>query len=219
VSICHQLFYTSHSELKQACEEALKTLEEQYPLNNGISSTGSGGSSGGPASPGSNSIQGSVLPEPNPLCVQVEKFFLPFELACHSKTPKIVCSALDSIEKLVAYGHISYEFFEDPEDETIKLFDDHLTETVANCFSGPQTDEGIQVQVLKALLSIVTSGHIRVHQETLLLAVKTCYNIFLASRNLNYQATAKATLSQMLNCVYNRMEQASASSQACSIRL
>ena len=53
-----------------------------------------------------------MLPEPNPLCVQVEKFFLPFELACHSKTPKIVCSALDSIEKLVAYGHISYEFFE-----------------------------------------------------------------------------------------------------------
>jgi hypothetical protein len=25
------------------------------------------------------------------------------------------------------------------------LFDDHLTATVANCFSGPQTDEGIQV--------------------------------------------------------------------------
>ena len=96
---------TSHSELKQACEEALKTLDEQYPLNNGTSASG-------PASPGSNSIQGSVLPEPNPLCVQVEKFFLPFELACHSKTPKIVCSALDSIEKLVAYGHISYEFFE-----------------------------------------------------------------------------------------------------------
>ena len=39
-----------------------------------------------------------------------------------------------------------------------QLFDDHLTATVANCFSGPQTDEGIQVQVLKALLSIVTSG-------------------------------------------------------------
>ena len=75
--------------------------------------------------------------------------------------------------------------FQDPEDETIKLFDDHLTETVANCFSGPQTDEGIQVQVLKALLSIVTSGHIRVHQETLLLAVKTCYNIFLGNYSLN----------------------------------
>ena len=88
------------------------------------------------------------------------------------------------------------------------LFDDHLTATVANCFSGPQTDEGVQVQVLKALLMIVTSGHIRVHENTLLLAVRTCYNIYLASRNLTYQATAKATLSQMINCVFERMETA-----------
>ena len=88
------------------------------------------------------------------------------------------------------------------------LFDDHLTATVANCFSGPHTDEGVQVQVLKALLMIVTSGHIRVHENTLLLAVRTCYNIYLASRNITYQATAKATLSQMINCVFERMETA-----------
>ena len=56
---------------------------------------------------------------------------------------------------------------------------------------------------------IVTSGHIRVHGESLLLAVRTCYNIFLASRNLTYQATAKAILSQMINCVFERMENAS----------
>ena len=90
---------------------------------------------------------------------------------------------------------------------------------MANCFSGPHTDEGIQVQVLKALLSIVTSGHIRVHENSLLLAVKTCYNIFLASRNMNYQATAKATLSQMLNCVYNRMEQACAEAEAEKLKI
>ena len=50
------------------------------------------------------------------------------------------------------------------------------------------------------------SGHIRVHENSLLLAVRTCYNIYLASRNLNYQATAKATLSQILSCVFARME-------------
>ena len=88
------------------------------------------------------------------------------------------------------------------------LFDDHLTSTVANCFSGPHTDEGVQVQVLKALLIIVTSGHIRVHENSLLLAVRTCYNIYLASRNLTYQATAKAILSQIINCVFERMEKA-----------
>ena len=61
----------------------------------------------------------SVLPEPNPSCVQVEAFFLPFELACQSTTAKIVCSALDSVEKLVAYGHISYHHFGNESDYAI----------------------------------------------------------------------------------------------------
>ncbi len=61
----------------------------------------------------------SVLPELNPSCVQVETFFLPFELACQSKTAKIVCSALDSIEKLVAYGHISDQHFGNDSDYAI----------------------------------------------------------------------------------------------------
>ncbi len=204
---------SAHADLKTACEDALKTLDELYPV------TANGSTSGTPSSPSGSvaSLGSTVLPEPNPECVHVEKFFLPFELACQSKSPKLVCSALDSIEKLVAYGHISYEFFDDPEDDS-ELFDDHLTATIANCFSGPQTDESVQVQVLKALLSIVSSGHIRVHENSLLLAVRTCYNIFLASRNLNYQATAKATLSQMLNCVSNRMEAASAKAEEDRIR-
>lgn len=98
---------SSHRELKNACEEALKSLDEQFPINGGA------GQNSSPSSPSSSSVSSfSVLPEPNPILVHVEKFFLPFELACRSKTPRIVCSALDSIEKLVAYGHISYEYFE-----------------------------------------------------------------------------------------------------------
>ena len=228
----------SHSELRAACDNALNTLKVENvsaekpstPVPNGAPTDGSGGSVCGSDSPYSISSRVSaawILPEPNPSCVHVEKFFLPFELACQSKTPKIVCSGLDSIEKLIAYGHISHAYFDNQQKEFIAaatatnerpkdpkgttepmLFDDHLTATVANCFSGPQTDEGVQVQVLKALLMIVTSGHIRVHENTLLLAVRTCYNIYLASRNLTYQATAKATLSQMINCVFERMENA-----------
>jgi brefeldin A-inhibited guanine nucleotide-exchange protein len=87
-----------------------------------------------------------------------------------------------------------------------RAFDDHVVSTVANCFQGPQTDEGVQLQVLKGLLTIVTSNHIRVHENSLLLAIRTCYNIYLASRNLINQTTAKATLNQMLNCVFSCME-------------
>lgn len=38
------------------------------------------------------------------------------------------------------------------------------------------------------------------------MAVRTCYNIFLASKNLINQTTARATLTQMLNVIFMRME-------------
>jgi len=42
--------------------------------------------------------------------------------------------------------------------------------------------------------------------QALLLAVRTCYNIFLMSRSEVNQTTAKASLTQMLNIVFQRME-------------
>lgn len=53
---------------------------------------------------------------------------------------------------------------------------------------------------------MVTSQHVEVHEGTVLLAVRTCYNIFLASKNLVNQTTARATLTQMLNVIFTRME-------------
>jgi brefeldin A-inhibited guanine nucleotide-exchange protein len=52
----------------------------------------------------------------------------------------------------------------------------------------------------------VTSQHVEVHEGTVLLAVRTCYNIYLASKNLINQTTARATLTQMLNVIFTRME-------------
>ena len=65
----------------------------------------------------------------------------------------------------------------------------------------------------KALLTAVTSQHIEIHEGTVLQAVRTCYNIYLASKNLINQTTAKATLTQMLNVIFARME-----NQAVSIQ-
>lgn len=64
----------------------------------------------------------------------------------------------------------------------------------------------------QALLTVVTSQHVEVHEGTVLLAVRTVYNIYLASRNLINQTTARATLTQMLNVIFARME-----SQAVSL--
>lgn len=52
----------------------------------------------------------------------------------------------------------------------------------------------------------MTSQQIEIHEGTVLQAVRTCYNIYLASKNLINQTTAKATLTQMLNVIFARME-------------
>ena len=65
---------------------------------------------------------------------------------------------------------------------------------------------GVQPSALIATRGLHCSdgGHWLV--QALLLTVRTCYNIFLMSRSTVNQTTAKATLTQMLNCVFQRME-------------
>lgn len=76
---------------------------------------------------------------------------------------------------------------------------------------------GVQLQIIKALLTVVTSQHVEVHEGTVLMAVRTCYNIFLASKNLINQTTARATLTQMLNVIFMRMENQAIESEVLSV--
>ncbi|KAL1472862.1 hypothetical protein MTO96_039048, partial [Rhipicephalus appendiculatus] len=91
-----------------------------------------------------------------------------------------------------------------------KLLIDRIVETICGCFQGPTTDDGVQLQIIKALLTVVTSQWCEVHEGSVLQPVRTCYNIYLASRNLVNQTTAIATLTQMLNVIFARMEACSA---------
>uniref|UniRef100_A0A673XY33 ARF guanine nucleotide exchange factor 1 n=1 Tax=Salmo trutta TaxID=8032 RepID=A0A673XY33_SALTR len=169
-----------HSQLRKACEVAL-----------GKNNAGS-----------DNLEEGTVMPK---RCfVEADKYFLPFELACQSKCPRIVITSLDCLQKLIAYGHLTGS---GPDSAAPgKKLIDRILETICGCFQGPQTDEGVQLQIIKALLTAVTSQHIEIHEGTVLQAVRTCYNIYLASKNLINQTTAKATLTQMLNVIFARME-------------
>uniref|UniRef100_A0A8C7PQL5 ARF guanine nucleotide exchange factor 1 n=1 Tax=Oncorhynchus mykiss TaxID=8022 RepID=A0A8C7PQL5_ONCMY len=173
-----------HSQLRKACEVALeKTRIEKE--REGYSST---------------------LPpiKSKTSFVEADKYFLPFELACQSKCPRIVITSLDCLQKLIAYGHLTGS---GPDSAAPgKKLIDRIIETICGCFQGPQTDEGVQLQIIKALLTAVTSQHIEIHEGTVLQAVRTCYNIYLASKNLINQTTAKATLTQMLNVIFARME-------------
>lgn len=49
---------------------------------------------------------------------------------------------------------------------------------------------------------------LQVHEGAVLQAVRTAYNIYLASRSLVNQTTSIATLTQMLSAIFLRMERA-----------
>ncbi|XP_075882791.1 brefeldin A-inhibited guanine nucleotide-exchange protein 2 [Nelusetta ayraudi] len=172
---------SQHSQLRKACQVALDEIKAELEKQK----------------------DGTVVP-PRANYIEADKYVLPFELACQSKSPRIVSTSLDCLQKLIAYGHITGNA---PDSRSPgKRLIDRLVETICNCFQGPQTDEGVQLQIIKALLTTVTSPHIEIHEGTVLLTVRTCYNIYLASRNLINQTTAKATLTQMLNVIFTRME-------------
>uniref|UniRef100_A0A4W4GEA1 SEC7 domain-containing protein n=1 Tax=Electrophorus electricus TaxID=8005 RepID=A0A4W4GEA1_ELEEL len=181
-----------HAQLRKACEVALEEIKAESEK---LSSAA-----------GDSKSSSSTLPpiKSKTSFIEADKYFLPFELACQSKCPRIVSTSLDCLQKLIAYGHLTGS----APDSTApgKKLIDRIMETICGCFQGPQTDEGVQLQIIKALLTAVTSQHIEIHEGTVLQAVRTCYNIYLASKNLINQTTAKATLTQMLNVIFARME-------------
>ncbi|KAL0339368.1 UNVERIFIED_CONTAM: Brefeldin A-inhibited guanine nucleotide-exchange protein 2 [Sesamum angustifolium] len=67
-------------------------------------------------------------------------------------------------------------------------------------------DENVELLVIKTLLTAVTSCALRIHGDCLLQVVKTCYHIYIISKNVVNQTTAKASLVQMLVIVFRRME-------------
>ncbi|XP_028406357.1 brefeldin A-inhibited guanine nucleotide-exchange protein 1-like [Dendronephthya gigantea] len=180
-----------HSQLKKACETALEDINVAQG-NGNEKSSGDSSSATLPPPPGQQTF------------ITADQYFLPFELACRSKCSRIVITALDCIQKLIAYGHIIGDTPDSVEPE--KRLIDRIIDTICSCFTGIDTDEGVQLQIIKALLTAVTSSTCEVHEGTLLQAVRTVYNIYLASRNLINQTTAKATLTQMISLVFQRME-------------
>ncbi|KAK0168082.1 hypothetical protein PV327_001920 [Microctonus hyperodae] len=179
------------SQLRKSCESALDDLRNEIKE--------------GPNIQGEETIS-NALPQPknDSNVISAEKYFLPFELACQSKSPRIVVTALDCLQKLIAYGHLTGNVPDSTEPN--KLLIVRIVETICSCFMGPQTDEGVQLQIIKALLTVMTSQHVEVHEGTVLLTIRTVYNVYLASRNLVNQTTARATLTQMINVIFARME-------------
>ncbi len=58
------------------------------------------------------------------------------------------------------------------------------------------------------MLTILTSPHIEVHDQSMLIPIKTCYNIHISSKSLVNQASARAALTQIINTILQRFDTA-----------
>ncbi|CAF3751735.1 unnamed protein product [Rotaria sp. Silwood1] len=134
-----------------------------------------------------------------------ETYFLPFELACASNHSRMVDTSLDCLQKLLLNGH-AIGSINDPNDPT-KFLIDRIVSVICACFHGIQTEEKVELQIIKICLTIMTSQTIEIHQRSVLQIVKTCFNIYLTSRSKINEATAQGSLSQILNGIFSKMEQ------------
>ncbi|ETW76959.1 hypothetical protein HETIRDRAFT_106312 [Heterobasidion irregulare TC 32-1] len=136
------------------------------------------------------------------------EIFKPLCLACETRNEKLMVASLDCISKL-----ISYSFFIEarpPEHASSRprpcprsdlpppSLVDLVVHTITTCRTETTADL-VRLQVVKALLALVLSSTILVHQSSLLKAVCTVYNVFLMSTDPVNQTAARGGLTQMVH--------------------
>lgn len=153
------------------------------------------------------------------------EIFEPLRLACETRNEKLMIASLDCISKL-----ISYSFFVEAGVPTNQGLPSpppspgpgSRQSTSSNAPSGPgpslvdlvvftitschteSSPETVSLQIVKALLALVLSSTILVHQSSLLKAIRTVYNVFLLSVDPINQTVAQGGLTQMVNHVFAR---------------
>ncbi|KAJ3031310.1 guanine nucleotide exchange protein for ADP-robosylation factor, partial [Rhizophlyctis rosea] len=83
-----------------------------------------------------------------------------------------------------------------------------VVDTICNTFTGgDNTDDKVQLQIVKALLAAVsnTDPNSAIHGGILLKAIRTTYNIFLYSKSPATQSIAQVHLTQMIQAVFGRV--------------
>jgi brefeldin A-inhibited guanine nucleotide-exchange protein len=146
--------------------------------------------------------------------------FEPLRLACLTGSTNLIITSLDCLGKLVSYSFFAEDTPNAPsstenEDEALS---DLVTSTVCDTYHDA-LDERAQLQIIKALLAVVLSTSVHVHQSSLLKAVRTVYNIFLGSKSTPTQAVAQGVLTQMVHHVFGRVPRGSTSGKVATQRL
>jgi brefeldin A-inhibited guanine nucleotide-exchange protein len=158
-------------------------------------------------------------------------YWVPFKLALSNpnSSPKLRECALDMIHKLIAFKlfrgesisfqnpvvkanfdvivspHSTTDNFTKEYDASPRFMDDVIISICA--LYSPKLDDSLQLQIIKVLLTAVSFPQNRIHGPSLLQTVQVIFRIYLnGSHHRVNQLTAKASLNQIVNAVYSRLE-------------
>ncbi|CAL9155252.1 unnamed protein product [Musa hybrid cultivar] len=183
-----------HSKLAHQCKSLIDRLSHP-PSSPPPSSPNSSSSLPGPLRDGGAAVYSLA---------DSETYLVPLVAACTSGSPRVAEPAIDCVQKLIAHSYLYGEA--DPSGGPDARLLAQLVEAVCGCYALGGAEDALELLVLKTLLSAVTSTALRIHGDSLLQIVRTCYDLYLGSKNPVNQATAKASLIQMLVIVFRRME-------------
>ncbi|AAS54344.2 AGL147Cp [Eremothecium gossypii ATCC 10895] len=144
---------------------------------------------------------------------------------CRTNVPEIQVSALDCLSKLFAFKALDENVLVNPpnsaasNDQGTTLPDSGVTppprmrlidaavDTITDCFDGEATDGKVELQVVRALASCILTDepYCNCHGASLLKAVRQIYNIFILSLSSSNQGIAQATLTQIVNATFEKI--------------
>jgi len=132
-----------------------------------------------------------------------EKVFEALLLGCDSGKTQVVVVALDTLQKLIAYGCIQVKASRDKKESRVV---EDIVKSVCDCFH--MKDDSIFLRMTQILLNIVSglSPEVGIHEGILVLNVRTLYNIHLSARSSSVRTISRAALTQVLDTVFSRME-------------
>lgn len=136
-----------------------------------------------------------------------EFVFQPLLLALDAAYVKVAEPALECVFKLFSRGLFRGEI-ERPDGEGNPSANSIVYKIVESvCKSGGLGDEGIELTVLRVLLSAVRSPCVLIRGDCLVNVVRTCYNVYLGGLSGTNQICAKSVLGQVMIIVFSRVEE------------
>ena len=145
---------------------------------------------------------------------RADAYFLPYYLALDSGVSKMQAVALDAVARLFAGGFLSglgkASASSYPSKPTTSLNADGrlLVNVIADCcLEAAQVKEAaVQLGVIRCLLTAISSVQSPMHDQALMVACIALYTIYLSPADDACKVTAKATLTQLHQLIFVRME-------------